>query len=433
VSNAKTTKASMNVWSVAALGIGAMVGAGIFALLGQVALIARGEAWIAFVLGGIIAMFSGYSYARLAAKYPSDTGVVAFFDAAFPSRAAAGSLSLVYLMTLAVSSALIAKSFGAYAARLAFGEGASPVWIAAFATAIVIALAVLNAVGSRAVGRAEIILVIVKLAALGVLLVAGTASFQASRFGSSHGVGFGSILAAVGLTFFAYSGYGTMANASGEVSKPAATIPRAIYGAIAFVVLLYVAVSVIVLGNVSQGDLVKYADTAVAQAARPVLGNVGFVAVSIAALLATASAINAVLFSGMNIALGLGKERKLPSAFTSLLRGKLSLGVTFAIAGVLVMINFMDLSSIADVASAAFLITYLAVFVAHWRLAEETASSRPVIVVGFLLMATVLIAFEISVFRSHWLSLLLTCVLVAAAVVFEFVMVARRTPAAHAA
>jgi len=423
----------MNVWSVAALGIGAMVGAGIFALLGQVALIARGEAWIAFVLGGIIAMFSGYSYARLAAKYPSDTGVVAFFDAAFPSRAAAGSLSLVYLMTLAVSSALIAKSFGAYAARLAFGEGASPVWIAAFATAIVIALAVLNAVGSRAVGRAEIILVIVKLAALGVLLVAGTASFQASRFGSSHGVGFGSILAAVGLTFFAYSGYGTMANASGEVSKPAATIPRAIYGAIAFVVLLYVAVSVIVLGNVSQGDLVKYADTAVAQAARPVLGNVGFVAVSIAALLATASAINAVLFSGMNIALGLGKERKLPSAFTSLLRGKLSLGVTFAIAGVLVMINFMDLSSIADVASAAFLITYLAVFVAHWRLAEETASSRPVIVVGFLLMATVLIAFEISVFRTHWLSLLLTCVLVAAAVVFEFVMAARRTPAAHAA
>ena len=423
----------MNVWSVAALGIGAMVGAGIFALLGQVALIARGEAWIAFVLGGIIAMFSGYSYARLAAKYPSDTGVVAFFDAAFPSRAAAGSLSLVYLMTLAVSSALIAKSFGAYAARLAFGEGASPVWIAAFATAIVIALAVLNAVGSRAVGRAEIILVIVKLAALGVLLVAGTASFQASRLGSSHGVGFGSILAAVGLTFFAYSGYGTMANASGEVSKPAATIPRAIYGAIAFVVLLYVAVSVIVLGNVSQGDLVKYADTAVAQAARPVLGNVGFVAVSIAALLATASAINAVLFSGMNIALGLGKERKLPSAFTSRLRGKLSLGVTFAIAGVLVMINFMDLSSIADVASAAFLITYLAVFVAHWRLAEETASSRPVIVVGFLLMATVLIAFGISVFRTHWLSLLLTCVLVAAAVVFEFVMAARRAPAAHAA
>ena len=197
--------------------------------------------------------------------------------------------------------------------------------------------------------------------------------------------------------------------------------------------LLYVAVSVIVLGNFSQGDLVKHADTAVAQAARSVLGNVGFIAVSIAALLATASAINAVLFSGMNIALGLGKERKLPSAFTSRLRGKLSLGVTFAIAGVLVMINFMDLSSIADVASAAFLITYLAVFVAHWRLAKETVSSRPVIVVGFLLMATVLIAFEISVFRSHWLSLLLTCVLVAAAVAFEFVMVARRAPAAHAA
>jgi amino acid transporter len=179
---------------------------------------------------------------------------------------------------------------------------------------------------------------------------------------------------------------------------------------------------VVVLGNVSQADLVKYADTAVAQAARPVLGNVGFIAVSIAALLATASAINAVLFSGMNIALGLGKGRQLPSAFTSLVRGKLSRGVTIAIAGVLVMVNFMDLSSIADVASAAFLITYLAVFVAHWRLAAETASSRPVIAIGFALMATVLAAFEISVFRSQWISLLLTFALVGAAIVIEMVL-----------
>ena len=412
----------MNGWSVAALGIGAMVGAGIFALLGQVVLIAHSAAWIAFIIGGVVAMFSGYSYARLAAKYPSDTGIVAFFDAAFPSRAAGGALSLVYLLTLAVTCALIAKSFGAYGARLVFGDGSSPLWIDAFATTIVIVLTVLNAIGSRAVGRAEVVLVVVKLLALGVLLVAGTTSFQPSRLSSPLHVGLGSIIAAVGLTFFAYSGYGTMANAAGDVAKPAVTIPRAIYGAIAFVALLYVAVSVIVLGNVSQGDLAKYADTAVAQAARPVLGNMGFVALSIAALLATASAINAVLFAGMNIALGLGKGRQLPSAFTALVRGKLSRGVTFAIGGVLVMVNFMDLSAFADVASAAFLITYLAVFVAHWRLASETKSSRAVIAIGFTLMATVLVVFEIAVFRSQWLSLLLTFGLVGAAFLIEVVL-----------
>jgi amino acid transporter len=431
MAEAAKQKPSMNVWGVAALGVGAMVGAGIFALLGEVALVAHGAAWIAFIAGGIIAMFSGYSYARLAATYPSDSGIVAFFNAGLPARAAAGSFSLIYLLTLAVSSALIAKSFGAYAARLAFGDGAAPIWIDLFATAIVIGLTVLNAVGSRAVARAEIVLVAVKLLTLGALLVAGSTTFSAARLGSAHEVGLSSIIAAVGLTFFAYSGYGIMANASGDVAKPNVVIPRAIYGAIGFVILLYVAVSVIVLGNVSQADLVKYADTAVAQAAKPVLGSAGFIAVSIAALLATASAINAILFSSMNIAQGLGKARQLPGAFTTVVRGKLSRGVLVAVVGVLAIINFLDLSAIADVASAAFLITYLAVFVAHWRLVKETKSSRVVIGVGACLMAVVLAVFETSVYRKSVTLLWLTVGLVVAAVAIELVLArtARSKPA----
>ena len=422
MSDAHSSKPAMNVWSVAALGIGAMVGAGIFALLGQVALVAHGAVWIAFVIGGVVAMFSGYSYARLAARYPSDAGIVAFFNAGFPSRAAAGSLSLIYLITLAVSAALIAKSFGAYGARLAFGDSAANLWINIFGTAIVIALAILNAVGSRAVGRTELALVIVKLVALGALLVAGSMSFQASRLGSLQGVGWEPIVASVGLAFFAYAGYGMMANAAGEVAKPSITIPRAIYGAIAFVILLYVGISLVVLGNVSEADLAKYADTAVAQAARPVMGDVGFVAVSIAALLATASAINAMLFSSMNMAYGLGKEGQLPSVFTKFVHGKFSQGMLISVVGVLVLVNLLDLTSIANIASAALLITYLAVFIAHWRLAKETKSSRSIIAVGFILMAIVFATFEISVYHSQPLSLALTVCLVAAAVLIEIVL-----------
>ena len=157
-----------------------------------------------------------------------------------------------------------------------------------------------------------------------------------------------------------------MANAAGEVAKPSITIPPAIYGAIAFVILLYVGISLVVLGNVSEADLAKYADTAVAQAARPVMGDVGFVAVSIAALLATASAINAMLFSSTNMAYGLGKEGQLPSAFTKFIHGKFSQGMLISVVGVLVLVNLLDLTSIANIASAALLITYLAVFIAHW-------------------------------------------------------------------
>ncbi len=425
----KAAKPTMNVWSVAALGVGAMVGAGIFALLGQATLIAHGAVWMAFVIGGIVAGFSGYSHARLSARYPSAAGVDAFFNKGFPSRTVAGSLSLFYLMSLAAAAALVAKSFGTYGARLAFGDGATTFWINVFATAIVIVLVILNTIGSRAVGRAEIVLVGVKLATLGVLLVAGSTSFQASRLTSTPGVGWEAIIACVGLTYFAYSGYSVMTNAADAVARPKTTIPLAIYGAIGFVALLYVAISLIVLGNVSEADLAKYADTAVAQAAVPVLGNAGFVAVSIAAMLATASAINAILFSSMDMAIALGKDRQLPSAFTAVIHGTLTKGVTFAVLGVLVVLNFLDLTSIAFIASAGFLITYLAVFVAHWRLAKETASPRAVIACGFILMAVVLVMFEISVYRSQPIALVLTVAAIVAAVLIESVMT--RSSASH--
>jgi amino acid transporter len=68
----------MTIWSVAALGIGSMVGAGIFALLGHAAPAAGGDTFIAFVLGGVVAMLSGYSYAKLAARYPDAGGLTAY-------------------------------------------------------------------------------------------------------------------------------------------------------------------------------------------------------------------------------------------------------------------------------------------------------------------------------------------------------------------
>lgn len=162
----------MNVWSVAALGVGSMVGAGIFALLGQAALVAGADTYLAFVIGGVIAMLSGYSFARLAARYPKAGGVTEYFDAAFGNGPLAGTLSLIYLLALVVSTAMIAKAFGAYAASLCFASSHRIV-IDSFASAIVVSLFLLNLTGSELVGRAELLLVALKLMILAVLIVAG--------------------------------------------------------------------------------------------------------------------------------------------------------------------------------------------------------------------------------------------------------------------
>jgi amino acid transporter len=361
----------MNVWSVAALGIGAMVGAGIFALLGQVAPIAGSETYVSFLIGGGIAALSGYSYAKLAARYPDSGGVSEYFDEAFGVGRLAGALTLIYLVTLAVTAAMVARTFGAYAAPLPL-KTSDPIWVGVFGSAILLLLTVLNLAGRQMVGRMELFLVAIKLVILTGLMVAGLMGAHAQPLSGRTEPSLYGIFASVGVTFFAYAGYGMMANAAGSVSNPAQTVPRAIYLAIAVV-------AVVVLQSISPANLAAHADTALAEAARPVFGHFGYVIVSVAALLATASAINATLFSAIRIAAALADTGRLPAAFKPWFWRNGSSGVVVSVAGILLATNFLHLGAIADIASATFLIAYIAVQVAHWRLSQETGGSRTLI------------------------------------------------------
>ena len=416
----------MNVWSVAAMGIGSMVGAGIFALLGQAALVAGSETYLAFLLGGGVAALSGYSYAKLAARFPQAGGISEYFDKAFGVGRVSGTLSLIYLITLAVTVAMVAKAFGAYAAPLLHGVS-NPFWIGLYGSGILILLTVLNIAGSGMVGKAELLLVAIKLVILTGLMLAGVTAVPVHMLSEHVHPGLYGIVSSVGLTFLAYAGYGMMANAAGSVANPARTIPRAIYLAIGVVALLYVGLAVVVLQSVSPAELSAHADTAVAQAARPVLGHAGFIAVSVGALLATASAINATLFSAIQIAEAMAKTGRLPRAFDHRLWRCGTNGIVLSVAAVLLGMNFLNLNSIANIASATFLIAYISVYVAHWRLVHETHGSRPMILAGAATMGAVLLVFLWSLAQSQPWSILMIAAFVAGSAVLETVLV-RRPP-----
>jgi amino acid transporter len=385
-------KRGMNLWSVTAMGIGAMVGAGIFALLGQAALVAGSYTYASFILGGVVACLSGYSYAMLAIRYPDAGGVSTYFDHAFGPRQLSGTLSLVYLITIAVTIALVAKAFGAYAASLAFGNS-SRLWVDIFASSLIIVMTLLNVLGSGLVGKAEVVLVGVKLFILAGLMISGAVGMAGHPSIQHSDPGVLGIVSCVGLTFLAYAGYGMMANAAGSVPNPKRTIPRAIYLAIGAVIVLYVGLAVVVLASVSPAQLAQHSDVAVAEAARPVLGKAGFVIVSVGALLATASGVNAWLFSAMQMSSALAKVGQLPKVFSQIFWRNGTRGLLFSVAGVLLFVNVFDLSALARIASATFLITYLAVHVAHWRLIHETKARRWIVAIGFLTMAAVLLSF----------------------------------------
>jgi amino acid transporter len=430
VSGKRIAALSMNIWSVTAMGIGAMVGAGIFALLGEVALVAGDYTYVSFILGGVVALLSGYSYAKLAARYPDAGGIASYYEEAFGTGRVSGTLTLVYLLTIAATIALIAKAFGAYAAPLAFGNADTFV-INAFASGITIILILLNIADAALVGKAEIVLVGIKLTILVVLMLAGTYGMMSHPVITHVAPKTIYIFSSVGMTFLAYAGFGMMTNASGSVSYPKKTIPRAIYLAIGVVIVLYVGLALIVLGSVSGADIARNADTAVAVAARPVLGKAGYAIVSVGALLATASAVNAWVFTAMQISLAMAKVKQLPKMFGQFLWGKGTLGLLLGFAAILVAINVFDLNALARIASATFLICYMAVHAAHWQLVKETRGSRLLIVAGFLSMAIVLALFcWTTALAAPWALGLIAAFIIGSGLI-EFILLRANGAAAH--
>jgi amino acid transporter len=218
-----------------------------------------------------------------------------------------------------------------------------------------------------------------------------------------------------------------MANAAGEVAHPERTIPRAIFLAIGVVIVLYCGLSLIVLSALSPALLLQHPETVVAEAARPVLGQAGFVFVSIAALVATSSAINATVFSAMRVSSALADAGQLPPAFGRLVWGKGTNGLFAMVAVILLLMNFFEFASIANIASATFLICYLGVHVAHWRLVGETKGSRFLIFIGFVSMALVLVAFLWNI-TGHLLSIEVIGLFVLGSAFVELIMQGRRQP-----
>ena len=230
----------MSVWGVAALGIGSMVGAGIFTLLGEAALMTGRDVYLSFAVGGTIALLSGYSYARLAGRFPGPGGIMEYFDRAFPWRALAGGLSILFLVSLVIALTMISKTFGAYAGRLALGDALTPLAVDALR------------LGDRDRGGAD------QHGGLGHgeprrgvpgrlqahhpggADAGGLWALDPTMLAGEPEVPTATLFASVGLTFFAYAGYGIMANASGFVADPARTVPRAIFIAIGVVATLYI-------------------------------------------------------------------------------------------------------------------------------------------------------------------------------------------------
>ncbi len=385
----------IGLWSAVAIGVGGMVGGGIFAVLGLSVQLAKGGTPLAFAIAGLVALATAYSYAKLSVRWPSRGGAVIFLDRAFGANYLTGSANVLLWLSYVVMLALYAYAFGSYGASfLPGGHGlAKHVLI----TLAILGPTVLNVANAKIIGRTETLVVVVKITILLFFLAVGLTGVDPARLKPDTWVPILPLVAGGMVIFVAYEGFELIANTGGDIRDPSRNLPRAYYTSVIFVILLYVAIAIVAVGSLPLEAITKARDYALAEAAQPVLGKAGFTLIAVAALLSTFSAINATLYGSSRLAYTIAKEGELPEALERQIWGQPLEGLFITSGLAMVLANLADLSAISTLGSGGFLIIFAAVNAANLVRCRETGASRGLAVLG---LVACLAAFLAMVWQS---------------------------------
>ncbi|HHN73262.1 MAG TPA: amino acid permease [Thermopetrobacter sp.] len=385
-----------------AIGVGGMIGGGIFSMLGLAVSITGHAAPLAFLIGALVAFFAGYSYIRLALTFRSDGASYIYLARAFPRRPEISTLVgwtviIGYVGTLA----LYAFTFGAYGAEM-LNRSHDPLMRMALSLAVLLFFLFVNLRGARTTGHTEDLVVYAKILILGVFAVAGLHGIDPANMAPLLNRGVASVFMAGALIFVAFEGFQLITNAVTETEDPDRNVPRGIYGAIFITSAIYILLAVVAIGNLPERRIIAAEEYALAEAARPVLGEAGVLLVGIAALLATSSAINATVFGAARMMAEMAGEGRMP-AF--LARRNLdnvpwiATVVLIALGGVFTLAG--GLGVIAAFSSMTFLLVSIGVSVANWRLRLRTGAAPWAVLAGIALMATTVVLLVIHLLRDE--------------------------------
>lgn len=366
-------KKAFGLLSAVFLGIGSMVGAGIFIVIGEAGAIAGNLVTVSFLIGGGIALLCGYSLSKLAVYYPSRGGIIEYLVQAYGEGVMSGAMGILFYFAQLIALAAVAKSFGTYAATY-ISSGVSPFYSNLFSIGIILLFVIINLIGATMVAKAENVIVIIKLTALAVFTVAALVFIHPSNLAVENAPDIMNIFFALGLTFFAYQGFSVITNSVEDMQNPKETMLRAMFWAIGLVAVLYISVSIAVFGNLSLDLIIKDKDFALAEAAKPAFGTWGFKIMAATALLATASAINATLYAVTQISYTLAKEGDLPDVYDHNIFHNTE-GLVISAVLIIPMILFFNLGEIATIAAISVLLIQGLTHTGHLFKYQETGAN----------------------------------------------------------
>ena len=367
-------------FEVAAIGIGGMVGGGIFAVLGLAVQLSEGGAPLAFLIAGIVALVTSYSYSKLSVTLPGKGGTVSYLDKAFGSGLFTGSMNILLWISYIIMLSLYAYAFGSYGAE--FFPTSQVLIKHLLISGIIVIITILNIFSAKLIGEAEDFIVAIKLLILLFFCAVGFWGIQTENLSIQNWSSTTNLIAGGFIIFLAYEGFELIANTSDDVRNPEKTLPRAFFVSVSFVIILYILVAMVTVGNLPVNKIVEAKDYALAIAARPFLGQFGFILISIAALLSTTSAINATLYGSARLSYIIAKDGELPRFLEDNVWNKPLEGLLITSIVTLLVANLFDLSSLSTMGSAGFLLIFAGVNIANAKLSTQTKSIKIISYIG---------------------------------------------------
>ena len=393
---------SITLAGAVAMGTGVMIGAGIFALTGQIAELAGPLFPLSFVVGALVTAFSAYTYIKMSNAHPSSGGIAMILEKAYGPTVVAAGASLLMALSMVINESLVARTFATYLLH-GLGIDADGWRVPVLGVGLIVFAYLLNASGNRSVGLFSIVMAVLKVGGIALFgaaaLWAGGISFEATSDGVSTEItGF---MASVALSILAFKGFTTITNSGAEVTNPHRNVGRAILLSISICVVVYLLVAFAVGSSLTLEEIVAAKDYALAEAAQPALGQTGFYLTVALALVATSSGISASIFAVSRMLAMLTDMKLIPHSHFGMpgaIRDH-TLVYTVVIAGFLTV--FFDLSRIASLGAFFYLIMDIII---HWGVyrhqRHEIGAAGWVMLTAIALDLTVLTAFAALKWQS---------------------------------
>ncbi|MFD0863954.1 APC family permease [Sungkyunkwania multivorans] len=391
-------KNSLSLVGAISLGTGVMIGAGIFALLGQVAELSGQWFPYAFLIGAIISGFSAYTYVKMSNAYPSAGGIAMYLKKIYGKSALTASGALLMALSMVINESLVARTFGSYTLQL-FDVGENSIWVPILGVVLLVVAFLINILGNKVIGKSSLVMAILKIGGIAIFAIGGlwAAGFSFSEVVPSESLTeypITNYLGALALSILAYKGFTTITNSGDEIVNPNKNVGRSIIISLLICTVVYLLVAFAVSSNLSIDDIIAAKDYSLAEASRPAFGKYGLWFTVGIAIISTISGVIASIFAVSRMTAMLTEKELIPHEHFSM-PGRLQKHMlVYTVVLAITLTILFDLTRIASLGAIFYLIMDIGI---HWgvfkNLRKDVQANPVVLITAIILDVVVLGAF----------------------------------------